>query len=167
MPLTRPALSLGTAGGGHTQTSWPPSSENNLATVPDEAMHGRNDFRAAPVRAAGKAAGHAVGKLTLRHDLAARARFVLSPEAARIAGRTGWPQRARYLRHVRAGRRQCRTSDGWATSIVTTCLLAQLQDRLFDFGSTCRGEGHFRADDAEPSLLSTRSEPVLSLAARA
>ncbi len=72
-----PALSLGTVGETTREPHGLPAVKQSRGRT-DEASTGRNDFRADPVRTAGqgvpgKAGGHAVGKLTLRHDLGRRA----------------------------------------------------------------------------------------------
>src|ERR1022692_2787900 len=54
MPLTKPALSLGTAGETTREPRGAPSSENKSRDRTGRGEHGRNDFRADPVRAAGQ-----------------------------------------------------------------------------------------------------------------
>src|SRR5258708_31960980 len=73
----------------HTRTSWAPSSENNPAIVPDEASTGEMISGPTLSGQPGKAVGHAVGELTLRHDLVARP--VVAPGRARVVA---WPELA-------------------------------------------------------------------------
>jgi hypothetical protein len=74
MPLTKPTFSLGTAA-SHTRTSRLPAAKPSRDRT-KRGQHGRNDFRAPLSGQPGKAVGHAVGKLTVRHDLAVRVRII-------------------------------------------------------------------------------------------
>src|ERR1019366_9175204 len=71
MPLTKPALSLGTAG----ETTREPHGLPAVKTTPRPYRTRRctGEMISGPPLSGqpGKAVGHAVGKLTLRHDLAA------------------------------------------------------------------------------------------------
>ncbi len=70
MPLTKPLSAWELQGQTTREPHGPPSSENNPATVPDEASTGEMTSGPTLSGQPGKAVGHAVGNLTLRHDLA-------------------------------------------------------------------------------------------------
>src|SRR5665809_115600 len=106
MPLTKPALSLGTAGEATREPHGLPAVKQSRDCT--GRGHARGEMISGPPLSGqpGKAVGHAEGKLTLRHDLAVVGHAPYSRLVRSDVARTRRSTRGRSRRTQRTDRRR-------------------------------------------------------------